>query len=603
MIAESIVGGVALGHLLVAPFTKVEESFNMQACHDLLYHGPYLSQYDHLEYPGVVPRSFLGPMMLSSLALPFVTVAKILGISKFYSQYIVRIMLGLLVMAAWRRFYGQVKRTFGVGVAAWFTAITVTQFHFMYYLSRTLPNTFALVFALLACSYWLEQNHWMFVVASGIGIAVFRIDLMLMLAPMLLHDLYSNRIHWTRLLWWVASVGAAVLVVTVALDSLLWGRLLWPEGEVFWFNTARNQSHLWGTLPLLWYWYSALPRALGASYFLVPLGLFLDERMRLLTGPAFALVGLYSLLPHKELRFIIYALPLLNVAAASACQHIWRHCRRNAWWTALCCGAVMHLLVNCTLTALLLTVSAANYPGGAALVRLQQLVPASSRVSVHIDNLAAQSGVTRFLQLNEGWIYNKTEELRAGGPELRSFTHLLVEAKTKYAYNLKHYTNSHNIIDAVEAFSHLSFNYQHFPPVKIRMKPAMYLLENLIDEDIRWEDDEVTEAEESDADSPPVQGLVKEQKSVAEPVESPLEGGETEEPVSKTTSTDNKKRASKKKKKKVVEDQSLEESVVEVLDDSVKKDKRGDSPAEEAVIQVRDEEKQPANQTTTSKKK
>ncbi|KAK8376581.1 hypothetical protein O3P69_009892 [Scylla paramamosain] len=466
---------VALLHLVVAPFTKVEESFNLQACHDLLFKGVHLEEYDHLEFPGVVPRTFVGPIVVSGLAYPV-----------FFAQYVVRGVLGLLVVLAWRRFRKQLEKLFGQSVTIWFTLITASQFHFMYYLSRPLPNTFALVSALLAFSYWLEQKHAHLIWTSAVAVLIFRSELCLLLGTMVLADLSTQRLQLLPFMKNAIPAGLCCLGTTIAVDSLFWGRLLWPEGEVFWFNTYKNQSGNWGSSPILWYWYSALPRAMASSLFLVPFGVALDKRLQILITPCIIFVCLYSLLPHKELRFIMYIFPILNAAAAKACHFFWMGREKSGSRQLVAIGCVVHLVVNSAFTTLLLTISANNYPGGTAMMRLHKMVPADTNVYVHIDNFAAQTGVSRFTHLNDHWRYNKTEHLKAGSRDMRSFSHLLVEAKSKYSYNLKHYTSSHEVMSSVEAFSHLSFNYQQFPPVKVRVKPALFILKNLEDENVDW---------------------------------------------------------------------------------------------------------------------
>ena len=127
------------------------------------------------------------------------------------------------------------------------------------------------------------------------------------------------------------------ILLTMSIDTYFWRErfnqvlrkepsetfFIWPELQMLYYNTVLNKSHEWGVSPWHWYFLNAIPKSVTCSLFFIGPGLFyqrrggfLDWRIAEVIGPALIFVGLYSFLPHKELRFIFPALTLINIGAA-----------------------------------------------------------------------------------------------------------------------------------------------------------------------------------------------------------------------------------------------------------------------------------------------
>lgn len=324
-------------HVFVTPFTKVEESFNVQAIHDFIYSRSYCGssrleesrllkedckfRWDHEDFPGPVPRTFLGALLVAMLTPKFFS-------DKLIVQCFARLNLAALFSFAFYRFTRAVSKRYGSLTANLLIFVTCSQFHVLFYASRTLPNTFAFILVLFVLAEWVSKNYNLFIVLVALTVVIFRFETCLLFGPIIFRQVFIEKdLTLVRLFKVGIPAGLAALLLTISFDSLLWGRVLYPEGYSIYFNIYLDKSKEWGTSPFLWYFYSALPRALLSTIFLVPFAT--KECMKSFFVVAMVFVSTYSFLPHKELRFIIYSIPLFNACSANTLACLWETFHRK----------------------------------------------------------------------------------------------------------------------------------------------------------------------------------------------------------------------------------------------------------------------------------
>ena len=66
-----------------------------------------------------------------------------------------------------------------------------------------------------------------------------------------------------------------------------------------------------------------LPHLLMATELFIPIGFIQDACIRALAQPALLFIFLMSFLGHKEWRFVVYVVPVWNIATAPGAQTLY----------------------------------------------------------------------------------------------------------------------------------------------------------------------------------------------------------------------------------------------------------------------------------------
>ncbi len=300
----------------------------------------------------------------------------------------------------------------------------------------------------LAYAVWLRGKIGKTISYLTACAAIFRFEVAIILLTVFISELYSKNKDRVKNLVRPAVVTFMCCVpLTIGIDSYLWNRPVWPEFEVFYFNVVLNKSHEWGTQPWCWYLQNALPSALLMAYPFAILGMFRSQVPKKIILPSLTFLSTLSYLPHKELRFMFCIIPILNLMAASSINSlIVESSRKNNFLKFLFQFGLLGLCCLAFATSLLkVKISSRNYPGGEAMVRVQEY-NLGPRTKLHIDVLTAMTGCSLFSEVQKGWLFDRNENL--ADEEYQNYTHLLTAVPIE----------GFEIMDVIKGFSGVRLN-------------------------------------------------------------------------------------------------------------------------------------------------
>ena len=203
------------------------------------------------------------------------------------------------------------EKLFGKDKNDIFRIIYASNWFMLYCSSRTLINTFETSLSNIALRLYLDQNQ--FYVSLIALCFMTRPTTAIFWIPLVLHDALF-RTPFKELCLKMIPLAILSVLSVIAIDSWFYGEITIVPWNFLRINLLQNISVQYGVHPWHWYFSNFLPALFcGVGLFLLLKGLYIgakDNSKLLVFSVLFSLFS-YSILGHKEHRFIMPLIPLM----------------------------------------------------------------------------------------------------------------------------------------------------------------------------------------------------------------------------------------------------------------------------------------------------
>ncbi|KAI4568197.1 hypothetical protein MJT46_007995 [Ovis ammon polii x Ovis aries] len=232
--------------------------------------------------------------------------------------WIPRLAQAFLSAIADLRLYSLMKQLENQQVARWVFFCQLCSWFTWYCCTRTLTNTMETVLTIIALFYYpLEGSKSMNSVkySSLVALAfIIRPTAIIPWIPLLFRHFWQEQRKLDLILHQFLPVGFVTLSLSLIIDRIFFGQWTLVQYNFLKFNVLQDLGSFYGSHPWHWYFSQGFPAVLGTHLPFFIHGCFLaPKRYRIFLVTVLWTLLVYSMLSHKEFRFIYPVLPFCMV--------------------------------------------------------------------------------------------------------------------------------------------------------------------------------------------------------------------------------------------------------------------------------------------------